>query len=204
MRIGLSRGPWVFGSYGNGGIRLVLIVASLDLLPRGREGAFVDMINKASDPITSHPTPNTKLVISVAWEKPLNGWVKINSDSSVKNDSHSGGFGALVHDENGCWVQGVYGHIFNPSILKAEAWGTREGLILAKNLGFEQVILETDSKGFLIKHCWREANRSADYLANLGAGGHEAKVLMSHPTVELSLIIQSDVMGIQLPRTVRV
>ncbi|KAF7829682.1 auxilin-related protein 2-like [Senna tora] len=37
--------------------------------------------------------------------------------------------GERICDENGCWIHGAFGYLFNPSVLKAEAWGARLGTL---------------------------------------------------------------------------
>ncbi|KAF7838223.1 ribonuclease H [Senna tora] len=182
-------------------------------------GTFVDMINKAGDPFLP-PSPITPRFLSlVSWEKPPTDWVKINSDGALKMHPKRGGFGAIIRNDQGLWVKGVYGSLDNASVFKAEAWGAREGPILAKALGALSLatpsglrfpaslkdirILTKSFRGCVVNHRWREANRCADYLASLGTSCNSARVIIETPPADLKLLLLSDVMGIQLPRVVR-
>ena len=147
----------------------------------------------------SSKTKQLKNVVSVGWEKPLRGWVKLNTDrSAMKNPERVGG-GGLFRNHDGVWLKGfARGLGFTNSIL-AELWALRDGLRLAKELGFQRLIIEldalsvvilmnnesenllmepllTDCKNLLkeipnkrVFHAFREANQCADALAKLGS-----------------------------------
>ena len=140
-----------------------------------------------------------KNVVSVGWEKPPRGWVKLNTDgSAMKNPDRAGG-GGLLRDHDGVWLKGfARGLGFTNSIL-AELWALRDELLLAKELGFQQLIIELDALSVVILmnnetenllmeplltdcrnllkeipnkrviHAFREANQCADALAKLGS-----------------------------------
>ena len=140
-----------------------------------------------------------KNVVSVGWEKPPRGWVKLNTDgSAMKNPDRAGG-GGLLRDHDGVWLKGfARGLGFTNNIL-AELWALRDGLLLAKELGLQQLIIELDALSVVILmnnetenllmeplltdcrnllkeipnkrvvHAFREANQCADTLAKLGS-----------------------------------
>ena len=95
-------------------------------------------------------TKQLKNVVSVGWEKPPRGWVKLNTDgSAMKNPDRAGG-GGLFRDHDGVWLKGfARGLGFTNSIL-AELWAPRDGLLLAKELGFQQLIIELDALSVVI------------------------------------------------------
>ena len=104
-----------------------------------------------------------KNVVSVGWENLPRGWVKLNTDgSAMKNPDRAGG-GGLLRDHDGVWLKGfARGLRFTNSIL-AELWALKDELLLAKELGFQQLIIELDAlsvvilvEGHLWKAQWKE------------------------------------------------
>ncbi|KAF7812710.1 RNA-directed DNA polymerase [Senna tora] len=94
-------------------------------------------------------TPRVQVLLQevlVAWEKPREGWIKINSDGAVKTSYNKARCGALIRDHNGTWISGVIRNLVNYSVLKTEAWGAFEGIKLARDLGYRKIILESDSQ----------------------------------------------------------
>ncbi|KAK9985577.1 hypothetical protein SO802_030528 [Lithocarpus litseifolius] len=43
---------------------------------------------------------------SIRWEKPMNGWLTLNTDGSAASNIGTAGGGGLIRDENGDWVTG--------------------------------------------------------------------------------------------------
>ncbi|XP_048501494.1 uncharacterized protein LOC125497838 [Beta vulgaris subsp. vulgaris] len=85
------------------------------------------------------------------------------------------------------------------SILLAEAMGLYEGIKGAKSLSISNLIIEGSLllcfDSVSIRHCFREANRAADFMAHKG---HCFKnVLMWSPPycIDFSLLIRKDVLG---------
>ena len=79
------------------------------------------------------------------WEKPDQGWVKVNSDASYDQDMCSSSAGAVIRDHAGI-VKGGVARWFDDvgDVLTGEALAAKEGLELAAELGFDRVILEVD------------------------------------------------------------
>ncbi|KAL6502592.1 hypothetical protein OROHE_024245 [Orobanche hederae] len=93
-----------------------------------------------------------KLVIS--WEKPEIGWVKVNTDGSVKGAAdHSlaeATAGGLIRNSNGQWIKGFRCNIgYGNTPVLAELTGVMKGLELAWNIGRRKIIVETDNEGVL-------------------------------------------------------
>lgn len=74
------------------------------------------------------------------------GSVKINSDAAVLQGSSMASCAAIIRDSNGLWCGGMAKKLGRCSVLIAELWGILEGLILAWNLGFRDVVCESDSQ----------------------------------------------------------
>ena len=135
--------------------------------------------------------------------------MKLNSDgSALRNPGRvgwgggggSGGGGeGLIRDHIGVWVKGYARGLRHTSSVMVEWWALKDGLILAKEMGLNNLIIEldalsvvilmnNDSEIFLMEplltdcrnllkeilnkcmiHTYREANQCADALAKLGA-----------------------------------
>jgi ribonuclease HI len=83
---------------------------------------------------------------SVKWCAPCENKVKVNVDGSFHSDVHAGAVGAVIHDHNGGFLAASSSFISDLSSAgAAEALAMREGLALAHRLGFNKVIMESDS-----------------------------------------------------------
>lgn len=90
--------------------------------------------------ISGRNTINDSLI---NWYFPPPGRIKINTDgSSVDHGWVS--FGGLARDDQGWWLEGFFGRIGYASPLKAELWGIKRGLKLAKDRGWRKAIIEKD------------------------------------------------------------
>ena len=100
--------------------------------------------------ITSCFALNTQLSTSVPreiyWNKPLEGWVKVNVDGSCKGTPTRVGFGGVIRNHMGNWIHGFSGYFGKVDILCAELHGMKVGLSLAWDLHYRRIILESDSK----------------------------------------------------------
>lgn len=79
------------------------------------------------------------------WSRPDTRQVKINVDASFHVDSHSGAVGSIIRDYQGQFVAAsckFLPHIMTATM--AEAVAMKEGLRLAENLGYHNVIAEGD------------------------------------------------------------
>ena len=80
------------------------------------------------------------------WEKPTEGWRKLNTDGfSLGNIGRAGG-GGLIRDEEGNWILGFSRQIGVTSSFIAELWALRDGLILCVERSFTVVVIEMDAK----------------------------------------------------------
>ncbi|XP_059064724.1 uncharacterized protein LOC131856810 [Cryptomeria japonica] len=85
---------------------------------------------------------------NVSWEPPEPGYYKLKFDGVAKGNSGEAGYGCIIRDSRGEMVVGISGY-----------------LGIASNIVAEFTALERE---FKVTRVYREANTSADYLANKG------------------------------------
>ncbi|CAL9019814.1 unnamed protein product [Prunus brigantina] len=83
------------------------------------------------------------------WIPPLQGSVKVNIDGSWKTDSLRAGLGVVIRNSDGLFCMGLARPYRCSSALHAEAAAAIEGLQLAAQHGYEDIVLETDSKALV-------------------------------------------------------
>ena len=82
----------------------------------------------------------------VKWNKPFNGWCKLNTDgASLGNPSKAGG-GGVIPDHRGEWLKGFSKGIGSTTSVVAEFWVVRDGLLLAVQMGIPLLEIECDAK----------------------------------------------------------
>jgi hypothetical protein len=107
----------------------------------------------------------------------------------------------------------------------AELWGVLEGLKLARRLNFRAVELNIDSHDgrgspfgsalvqkirqmlaldweVVVHHSYRESNKCADALANIGSKLGYGSVVYDRCPTQLSSLLLADMMEISIPRLV--
>lgn len=67
-------------------------------------------------------------------------------------------------------------------------------------LNYCRAKINEDSWEVKVSHIYREGNRAADWLANLGASHASRLIILSNIPVELSRILEEDIRGVALPR----
>ncbi|KAK9989753.1 hypothetical protein SO802_029992 [Lithocarpus litseifolius] len=94
------------------------------------------------------PRGLTRNVIKrIRWERPPEGWAKLNTDGALIGLSGLAGCGGLVRDDRGEWIAGFSRRIGATNSFMAELWGLiRDGLILCCNLHLSSLIVELDAK----------------------------------------------------------
>ncbi|KAL0012166.1 hypothetical protein SO802_007274, partial [Lithocarpus litseifolius] len=96
-----------------------------------------------------HKEAITHIYKPVHWSKPVNGWVKLNTDgSSLGNPGRAGG-GGLIRDEEGNWIVGFACKIGSTTSFLAELWALRDGLNLCLSYNFDAVEVELDAKAIV-------------------------------------------------------
>ena len=99
----------------------------------------------STQPPTQPPSsPNTKRLFEIAWAKPPEGFIKVNSDGSKSSHRAAGGY--ALRDWTGHLVQAGAFNLGAASILVAEATAMRNGLRAAAQVGFTNIHIEGDNK----------------------------------------------------------
>ena len=93
------------------------------------------------------PTLKPKPARNVRWQKPEEGWFKVNTDAAFDQGSCTGRARVVIRDHQGR-IQAAAARWFDdvPDPLTAEALAAKEGIELALEIGCERVVLEVDSK----------------------------------------------------------
>ncbi|BFG36621.1 hypothetical protein CerSpe_228950 [Prunus speciosa] len=107
------------------------------------------VILKATQEWSTASSANTKTTsnyqVTLAWEPPPRGYLKLNVDGSCKCASGSIGAGGVIKDELGNWTGGFAINLGKGQILEAEIWGLFFGLKLAVQKEINNLIVEMDS-----------------------------------------------------------
>ncbi|CAN6706248.1 unnamed protein product [Malus baccata var. baccata] len=80
------------------------------------------------------------------WIPPSSSFYKINVDASWSLTTHSGFAGVVIRDANGQFMAAERYAFSSPSVAAAEATALLRGCELGSSLGFQSVILESDSR----------------------------------------------------------
>ena len=99
----------------------------------------------------------------IRWEKPEQGWKKLNTDGAGACMGLHGlaGCRGLVRSADGQWVAGFSKRIGITSNFAAELWGLHEGLQLCCNLNISCLEVEMDAKTIV------DAVGNPDYVNNI-------------------------------------
>lgn len=92
----------------------------------------------------------SKTIVPVGWEKPPRGWMKLNSDGLVLRNLRRAGGGGLIQDHDGSWVKGYARGLGHTNSIMAELWALRDGLVLAKEMGLNNLVIELDALSVVI------------------------------------------------------
>ena len=149
----------------------------------------------------------------------------------MRSPDRAGG-GGLIRDHEGTWLKGfARGLGFTNSAL-AELWALRDGLLLAKEMGIQQLVVELDALSIVILmnnesenllmepllsdcrsllkeipnkrviHAFREANQCADALAKIGAQSLYSFVTFCSPPSVVEDILAFDKANLRCNRLV--
>ena len=97
----------------------------------------------------------------IRWEKPIQGWWKLNTDGSYCGNTGLAGCGGVVRDDAGRWIIGFSKCIGMTSNFAIEMWGLREGLLLCSNLNITSLEIELDAKSIV------DALGNPSYVSNI-------------------------------------
>ena len=88
-------------------------------------------------------------MMRIRWEKPIQGWWKLNTDGSYCGNTSLANCGGVVRDDAGRWVIGFSRSIDMTNSFAIELWGLREGLLLCSNLNITSLEIELDAKSIV-------------------------------------------------------
>ncbi|XP_010676027.1 uncharacterized protein LOC104891937 [Beta vulgaris subsp. vulgaris] len=160
------------------------------------------------------------------WSPPPQNYFKLNFDGS-KLSSNSTALGFVIRNVAGeAMVAGSKSLGYSTSVLQAEAWALKEGILAALSFNISNLIIEGDNLAvinairkiwkipweinnivldiranlplfgsFQVQHCFREANKVADLLANRGHGLDGMQLFYPPFDIDLSMCVRKDVLG---------
>lgn len=159
------------------------------------------------------------------WQKPLEGWYKLNVDGAMVIGSSKAGCGGVLRNNRGEWIVGYVKEIGFCDPYSAEEWAIFEGLKLAWDFGVKHLILESDARDLIlrlegggfqtgsllfeqikallcrewqVKLCYipRDLNRLADALAKLGVSRTD---IMEYCPARLQRWLDHEALGLNSP-----
>ena len=71
--------------------------------------------------------------------------MKLNTDGSVFGDPKKAGGGGVIQNSEGDWVAGFVKKFGNVSSITAKLWAFKEELLMAKQLGIENLCVDLDA-----------------------------------------------------------
>ncbi|RZC78205.1 hypothetical protein C5167_002407 [Papaver somniferum] len=125
-------------------------------------------------------------VVKVKWERPDNGWSKLNFDGSVKHKSGLGSIGGVVRNHKGDFLLGYSEPIGKTTSTIAEITALRRGLDLALENGL-----------------YNQGNTTADAFAKMGYQLNKPCIWRVRPPKEVLRLVQNDADGKIYRRTIR-
>lgn len=90
-----------------------------------------------------------RVLRSILWERPKQGWKKLNTDGSCSELHGLAGCGGVVRNDDEQWVVGFNKWIGVTSSFATELWELREGLKLCCNLNIHCLEIEMDAKSIV-------------------------------------------------------
>ncbi|GLT55828.1 hypothetical protein SLA2020_289160 [Shorea laevis] len=98
---------------------------------------------------STSPLPSPKNIQKestlVCWERPLEGYFKLNTKRSAHGNPGLTSTGGVIRDHLGRWIVGFACKIGCASRLHTKLWGIREGLLLAYQRNIQNFIVEIDA-----------------------------------------------------------
>ncbi|XP_019162021.1 PREDICTED: uncharacterized protein LOC109158590 [Ipomoea nil] len=101
-----------------------------------------DAVTKRWSPILRGNGQNKKVFV---WDKPADGWIKLNVDGCCKGREKRAGCGGVLRDTQGNWRRGFSHNIGACEAKEAEAWAILVGLRMAAHYGASKIVVESDS-----------------------------------------------------------
>lgn len=166
----------------------------------------------------------------VSWNPESHNNYIVHVDGSSLGNPGNAGFGVVVRNADGGWVQGSTGHIGVADNLAAELFRILHGLRKIQQLNFDNAILYSDSQEAIwllfkeanrnhiyaalilnIRDCWdrertrichilREGNSVADALARRGAREANFFTTWAFPPDDIDPLLSANALGVMYPR----
>jgi ribonuclease HI len=114
---------------------------ALNLLWKDRNSQ-VDQIHNAHHYQQQNIQSNS---ITTTWIKPQPGVFKVNVDGAHSSLNGTSTCGGLIRDHHGRLIKGFFSKVSSSSSLFAEMWALHSGILVARDLGLNRVVFETDS-----------------------------------------------------------
>ena len=89
-------------------------------------------------------------MVQVRWEKPQQGWIRLNTDGSTLGNPGRARGGGILRDDQGNWVAGFSRNIGFSTSFIAELWALSDGLTLYNNLKLNAVDIQIDAKAIVV------------------------------------------------------
>ena len=124
----------------------------------------MDIVYQAKEYLHCVATPRLearRVLRRIRWERPKQGWKKLNTDGSCSELHDLVSYGGVVRNDDGQWVVGFSKRIGVTSSFAIELWGIREGLKLCCNLNIHCLEIEMDAKSIV------DVLRNVDYVNNI-------------------------------------
>ncbi|XP_061362078.1 uncharacterized protein LOC133305853 [Gastrolobium bilobum] len=110
---------------------------------------LIKEVDEATNYLRSRSEDRRTMIINVAWQFPQARVIKMNTNGAAKGNLGLTAYGGLMRDTHGNWLSG-FGFKFGIcSSFKAEFWGVLRGLELLWNVGYQNVIIESDSSSLI-------------------------------------------------------
>ncbi|CAI0457207.1 unnamed protein product [Linum tenue] len=109
--------------------------------------AWFNIVNQAHANIqkTAGFVPKKKISCEVGWKPPVEGWIQLQSDGSVRAPNGNAAAGGLFRDHLGRCLGAYVCNLGRCSITDAELRGALEGLRIAWKAGYRKNVLHSDS-----------------------------------------------------------
>ncbi|CAN0885729.1 Putative ribonuclease H protein At1g65750 [Linum grandiflorum] len=162
----------------------------------------------------------------IGWRPGDEGWFTLSTDGSLRSPTKVAAAGGVIRTDTGRFVKAFAANLGSCSITRAEMRAIVDGLKLAWSLGIRRIRVQSDSrtaiaifakdseldhqhaalvlqfKELYSRHCYREANNAADYLANFGHSLSFGMHIFDSPDRGLSHWLHYDLIGVSTPRSV--
>ena len=91
------------------------------------------------------PNKPRRMQVQVRWLKPPRGWTKLKTNGFVFGNPIKAGGGSILRCNNGDWIAGFARKLGNTTSTIVELWALKDGLIVAKQLGIENICIKMDA-----------------------------------------------------------